>query len=180
VHVNHLAVRLAPGDTRAAMDHLEAVWGRFAAHRPFSFRFLDDVYDRLYRNERQVGQVVTLFAGLAIFVACLGLFGLAAFTAEQRTKEIGVRKVLGATVLNLVGLLTKDFVVLVLVAFAVAVPVAWLAMSRWLDGFAYRIEVGPGVFVLAGALVLVIALATVSVHALRAATSDPVEALRYE
>ena len=179
-HANHLAVRLAPGDTRAAMDHLEAVWGRFAAHRPFSFRFLDDVYDRLYRNERQVGQVVSLFAFLAIFVACLGLFGLAAFTAERRTKEIGVRKVLGATVPDLVGLLTKDFVVLVLVAFAVAVPVAWLAMGKWLDGFAYRIEVGPGVFVLAGALVLVIALATVSVHALRAATSDPVEALRYE
>jgi len=180
VHANHLAVRLAPGDTRAAMDHLEAVWGRFAAHRPFSFRLLDDVYDRLYRNERQVGQVVSVFAFLAIFVACLGLFGLAAFTAERRTKEIGVRKVLGATVPNLVGLLTKDFVVLVLVAFAVAVPVAWLAMSHWLDGFAYRIEVGPGVFVLAGVLVLVIALATVSYHALRAATTDPVKALRYE
>jgi putative ABC transport system permease protein len=180
VHANHLAVRLAPGDTRAAMDHLEAVWGRFAAHRPFAFRFLDDVYDRLYRNERQVGQVVSVFAFLAIFVACLGLFGLAAFTAEQRTKEIGVRKVLGATVPNLVGLLTKDFVVLVLVAFAVAVPVAWLAMSTWLDGFAYRIEVGPGVFATTALLLLVIALATVGTQALRAATADPVQSLRSE
>ena len=178
--VNHLAVRLAPGDTRAAMNQIEAVWGRFAAHRPFSYRFLDDVYDRLYRNERQVGQVVSLFAFLAIFVACLGLFGLAAFTAERRTKEVGVRKVLGATVPNLIGLLTRDFVVLVGVAFVVAAPVAWLAMRAWLDGFAYRITVGPGVFLAAGALLLVIALVTVGTQAFRAATTDPVKALRYE
>ncbi len=178
--VFHLAVRLAPGDTRAALDGLEAVWGRFAAHRPFSYRFLDDVYDRLYRNERQLGQIISVFAFLAIFVACLGLFGLASFTAERRTKEIGVRKVLGASVPNLVALLTKDFVVLVLVAFAVAVPVAWLATSRWLEGFAYRIEVGPGVFLGAGAVVLTIALVTVGGQAFRAATTDPVKALRYE
>jgi putative ABC transport system permease protein len=179
-HVRNLAVRLAPGDTRAAMEHAEAVWGQFAAHRPFSYRFLDDVYDRLYRNERQVGRVVSIFAGLAIFVACLGLFGLAAFTAERRRKEVGIRKVLGATVPNLVGLLARDFVVLVAVAFAVAAPVAWLVMERWLDGFAYRIAVGPGVFLVAGAALLVVALATVSTQALRAATADPVRSLRSE
>jgi putative ABC transport system permease protein len=179
-HVRNLAVRLAPGDTRAAMDHVEAVWGQFAAHRPFSYRFLDDVYDRLYRNERQVSHVVSIFAGLAIFVACLGLFGLAAFTAERRTKEVGIRKVLGATVPHLVGLLARDFVALVLVAFAVAAPVAWFVMDRWLDGFAYRIAVGPGVFLGAGAALLCIALATVSTQALRAATADPVRSLRSE
>ena len=177
---NHLIVRLAPGDTRAGMDHLEAVWGQFASHRPFSYRFLDDVYDQLYRNEQQLGQIAGVFAFLAIFVACLGLFGLVSFTAEKRTREIGIRKVLGASVMGLVGLLSKDFLALVAVAFVLAIPVAWYAMSRWLDGFAYRIDLGPGVFLLAGGLALVVALATVSVQALRAATADPVQSLRYE
>ena len=178
--VYHLAVRLAPGDTRAAMEHVEAVWGRFAAHRPFSYRFLDDVYDRLYRTERQMGQVMSVFAFLAVFVACLGLFGLAAFTAERRRKEIGVRKVLGASVPGLVALLSKDFAWLVVAAFAVAAPVAYLLMSRWLDGFAYRISLGPLVFIVAGVAALAVALVTVGYHAFRAASADPVRALRYE
>ncbi len=179
-NVFHLAVRLAPGDTRAGMDHLEAVWGQFAAHRPFSYRFLDDVYDRLYRNEEQLGRIVSIFAFLAIFVACLGLFGLASFTAERRTKEVGVRKVLGATVPNLVLLLAKDFVALVAVAFVIAVPLVWFGLSQWLDGFAYRIGLGPEPFLIAGVLLFAIALLTVSTQALRAATTDPVKALRYE
>ncbi|MGB3541653.1 ABC transporter permease, partial [Rubrivirga sp.] len=165
--VHHLAVRLAPGDTRAAMADLEAAWGQFASHRPFAYRFLDDVYDGLYRSEQRLGDIVSLFAGLAILVACLGLFGLAAFTAQQRTKEIGVRKVLGATVPNLVALLTKDFVALVGVAFAISVPLAWVGMSRWLDGFAYHVTLGPAPFLAAGALLVVVALATVSAQALR-------------
>ncbi len=176
--VYNLTARLAPGQTEAGMDDLEAVWGQFASHRPFSYRFMDDVYDGLYRSEQRLGQIVSVFAFLAIFVACLGLFGLAAFTAQQRTKEIGVRKVLGATVLNLVALLTKDFVVLVAVAFVVAVPLTWIGVSRWLDGFAYHIVLGPVPFLAAGTLLLVIALATVSTQALRAATADPVRALR--
>ncbi|NNF59006.1 MAG: FtsX-like permease family protein [Rhodothermaceae bacterium] len=180
VHVNHLAVRLAPGETQAGMDHLEAVWGQFAAHRPFSYRFLDDVYDQLYRNEERLGRIVSIFAFLAIFVACLGLFGLASFTAERRTKEVGVRKVLGATVPDLVLLLAKDFVVLVAVAFVIAVPVVWFGLSQWLDGFAYRVGLGPEPFLIAGALLFTIALLTVSTQALRAATTDPVKALRYE
>ena len=176
--VGTLAVRLAPGQTDAGMDALEAVWAQFASHRPFSYRFLDDVYDGLYRSEQQLGRIVSVFAFLAIFVACLGLFGLAAFTAQQRTKEIGVRKVLGATVPNLVALLTKDFVGLVAVAFVVAMPLAWLGVARWLDGFAYHVGLGPVPFLLAGALLLAVALATVSTQALRAATADPVRALR--
>jgi len=176
--VYSLTVRLAPGQTEAGMDHLEAVWGQFASHRPFAYRFLDDVYDGLYRSEQTLGRIVSVFAFLAIFVACLGLFGLAAFTAQQRKKEIGVRKVLGATVPNLVGLLTKDFVVLVAVAFVVAIPLAYIGMARWLDGFAYSTGLGPMPFVLAGALLLGVALVTVSSQALRAATADPIRALR--
>ena len=176
--VYNLTVRLAPGQTEAGMDHLEAVWGQFASHRPFAYRFLDDVYDGLYRSERTLGRIVGVFAFLAIFVACLGLFGLAAFTAQQRKKEIGVRKVLGASVPNLVGLLTKDFVALVAVAFVVAIPLAYLGMARWLEGFAYNTGLGPAPFVLAGGLLLAVALLTVSSQALRAATADPIRALR--
>lgn len=179
-HVANLVVRLAPGDPRAAMAHVGAVWAEFAAHRPFSYRFLDDVYDGLYRNDERLGRLAALFAGLALFVACLGLFGLASFTAERRTKEVGIRKVLGATVPGLVGLLTRDFAALVAIAFVIGAPVAWLVASRWLDGFAYRIALGPGLFVLAGVALLLIAVLTVSTQALRAATSDPVKALRYE
>ena len=178
--VGALTVRLAPGATRAGMEHVEAVWGQFAPHRPLSYRFLDDVYDQLYQSDQRLGRVVSVFAFLALFVAGLGLFGLAAFTAQQRTKEIGVRKVLGATVPALVGLLTKDFVGLVAVAVLVAAPLAWLGASRWLSGFAYHVALGPVPFIVAGAVLLAVALATVSGQALRAASADPIRALRSE
>ncbi len=177
---NHLIVRLAPGNTRAAMTHLETVWGQFAAHRPFTYRFLDDVYNRLYRSEQQLGQVLSAFVVLALLVACLGLFGLASFTAEKRTREIGVRKVLGASIPSIIALLSKDFVKLVGIAFLVGLPVAYFLMQRWLDDYAYRIELGASVFVLAGVLALGIALMTVSYQALKAALADPVKSLRYE
>ncbi len=175
-----LAVRLAPGDVPAALARLETVWKRVVPEQPFAFHFLDGALDAQYRQEARLGQIVRVAAGLAVLIACLGLFGLAALAAARRTKEIGVRKVLGASVPDLVVLLAKDFALLVLVGFGVAAPVAWLAMSRWLDGFAYRIGLGPGLFLLAGVLTLVVALLTVSVHALRAATADPVQSLRYE
>ena len=178
--VYNLVVRLGPGDPAAATQALAAVWAGFAGDQPFAVRFLDDVYDRLYRSDQQLGRIVSVFAGLAIVVACLGLFGLAAFTAQQRRKEIGVRKVLGASVPGLVGLLTKDVVVLVVVAFAVAVPLAWLAIARWLDGFAYHVGLGVSPFLASGALLLAVALATVGGQALRAATADPVRSLRSE
>lgn len=178
--VFNLVVRLEPGDTGAAMGRVEAVWGRFAGDQPFAARFLDDVYDRLYQSDQQLGRIVSVFAGLAIFVACLGLFGLASFTAQQRTKEIGVRKVLGASVPRLVGLLTREVVGLVAVAFALAVPLAWLGLARWLDGFAYHVDLGLLPFAAAGAVLLLVALLTVGGQALRAATADPVRALRSE
>ncbi len=175
-----VAARLAPEDVRAGVAHLEAVAARFAPGEPFAYEFLDDAFDAMYRSEERLARVFGLFAGLAIFVACLGLFGLAAFTAERRTKEIGIRKVLGAGVGHLVLLLSKEFAALVAVALVVAGPLAYLAVARWLEDFAYRAEIGPGVFLFAGGLALALALVTVSYHAVRAATADPVQALRYE
>ena len=176
--VYSLTARLAPGQTRAGLDHLEAVWGAFASHRPFRYRFLDEVQAELYRGEQRLGRVVGVFAGLAVLVACLGLFGLAAFTAQQRTKEIGVRKVLGATVADVVALLTREVVALVTLAVGVALPLAWVAAGRWLDGYAYHVGLGPGPFLATAALLLAVAVVTVGGHALRAARADPVRALR--
>jgi putative ABC transport system permease protein len=175
-----VSVRVASGEYAAALDHLRATWGAFAPGYAFSYRFLDEDFGRLYRDEERLGQLFGFFAGVALFIACLGLFGLAAYTAERRRKEIGVRKVLGASVSQIVRLLAGEFARLVLVGFVIAVPAAYLVMARWLGDFAYRIGLGPGVFVLAGALALTLALVTVSIQAFRAATADPVQSLRYE
>ncbi len=177
---NHLLVRVRPEHLDETLAHLETTWTAFSPSRTFSYSFLDDDFDRLYRADDRTGAIVGIFSGLAIFIACLGLFGLAAFTAEQRTKEIGVRKVLGASVPDLVALLSKDFLRLVGIAFVVAMPVAYFAMDRWLADFAYRIDMPWWAFLAAGGVALVLTLATVSTHAMRAATRDPVKALRYE
>ncbi len=173
-------VRLQPGPLPTAMAAIEAAWTRVAPDRPFNFAFLDDQLDAQYRDEQRLGEIVRVASWLAVLIACLGLFGLAALTTQQRTKEIGVRKVLGAGVPGLVALLSKDFATLVLIAFVVAAPVAYFLMGNWLEGFAYRVTLGPGVFLLAGGLALFIALLTVSYQALRAATADPVKSLRSE
>jgi putative ABC transport system permease protein len=174
------ALRLAPGDEGETVAGLERAWAEVAPHLPFSYTFLDETFDEQYRADAQFGQLFGVFAGLAILVACLGLFGLASYTATQRTKEIGVRKVLGASEAGIVALLSRDVVRLVLVAFLVSAPVAYLVMGRWLEGFAYRVPVSPLLFVAAGLAALLLALSTVSYQAVRAATADPVKALRYE
>ncbi len=173
-------MRLAGGEIEAGLEAPRATWGRFVTGRPLLYSFLDDQLAALYEAEQHLAQIFFVFVLLAILIACLGLFGLAAFTAQQRTKEIGIRKVLGASVPSIVALLSKDFLKLVLVAFVIAMPVAYYAMSTWLEDFAYRIDLGPWVFVGAGVLALVIALATVSSQALRAAWANPVKALRSE
>ncbi|MEM0962043.1 MAG: ABC transporter permease [Bacteroidota bacterium] len=175
-----LMTRVQPGQTSEAVASLEATYASFDPDYPFEYQFLDEGIEAMYRSEAMTGALMRVFAIVALFVAGLGLLGLVAFTADQRRKEIGVRKVLGASVPTLVGLLTKDFMVLVMVAFALATPFAYVGMSRWLDGFAYRADLGPMPFVLAGALLLVVTLATVSALALRAAAADPVRALRPE
>ena len=178
--VNHVAVRLRPGNVRAGLAQVEAAWQATNPGDPFDYFFLDSFLEAQYRTEAQLGQVFGGFTVLALLIAAFGLFGLAAFTATQRTKEIGVRKVLGAGVFGLVALLSKDFVRLVVIAFVVAGPVAYLAMQRWLADFAYRIDLSVGVFLLAGGLALAVALAAVSYHAVKVARTDPVKSLRYE
>jgi putative ABC transport system permease protein len=172
--------RVQPGSADEVVGALRAAWTEAYADALFEVRFADASFDAAYRSEERLGTLFTVFAGLAIFIACLGLFGLAAYAAEQRRKEIGVRKVLGATVPDIVLLLTRDFVVLVVAASLLAAPIAWLAMDRWLDDFAYRVEIGPLLFIGAGLVAIVIALATVAGQAARAAATDPVDALRSE
>lgn len=148
-----------------------------AIHR---YAFADEQFDLQYRNDERFGTLFGLFAALAIFIACLGLFGLAAFTAQKRTKEIGVRKVLGASVGGLVALLSKDFLGLVLAAFVIAAPEAYYVMNRWLEDFAYHIDMSWPIFLLAGLTALGIALLTVSYQSIKAALANPVKSLRYE
>ena len=147
---------------------------------PFSYEFLDQGFDNMYRAEQRVGKIAITFAVLAILIACLGLFGLATYMAEQRTKEIGIRKVLGASVSNMVAMLSKDFLKLVAISFVLAVPLAWWAMYKWLQDFAYRVNISWWVFVLAGAIALAIAIVTVSFQAIKAALANPVKSLRAE
>jgi putative ABC transport system permease protein len=177
---DYLTLRLSGENLQQTMAEVESAWQRLAPQRPFDYRFLDEAFGAQYRAEQRFNRIVGSFSLLAIFIACLGLFGLASFAAERRIKEIGIRKVLGATVPNVIGLLSKDFVTLVLLANLLAWPVAWYAMQNWLQNFAYRVDIGWWVFVLAGGLAFVIALLTVSAQAIRAALANPVEALRYE
>ena len=173
-----LFVRTAPGETQAALAHVEALAERLAPEAPFDYTFLDARFEAMYRSEQIISRLAFVFASVALFIACLGLFGLAAFAAQQRRTEIGIRKVLGASLGHLFGLFSGDFLKLVALAFALASPVAYLVADAWLDGFAYRIEMGLGIFVAAGSLALVIALATVSIQALRIAQVDPARSLR--
>ena len=159
---------------------IEVKWKSMAPGIPFSYRFMDESFSRMYLSEQRVGKIAMIFSILAILIACLGLFGLATFIAEQRTKEIGIRKVLGASVNGIVQLLSKDFVRLVLIAFVIAAPFAWWAMNKWLQDFAYRVDVSWWIFLLSAGIALFIALATVSFQAIKAALTNPVKNLRTE
>nr|WP_245590619.1 FtsX-like permease family protein [Adhaeribacter aquaticus] len=163
-----------------ALAHIEKTWHQFLPGRPFDYQFLDESFGQLYEAEQRQGKLFLLFAGMAILIACLGLFGLASFATEQRTKEIGIRKVLGATVSGLVGMLSKDLLKLVLVANLLAWPLAWYGMEKWLQDFAYRTTISWWVFGVAGLLALFIALMTVSFHAFKAAMANPVKSLNCE
>jgi len=177
---SYLAVRFRAGNVREGITAVQKLWKEFVPASPLEYSFLDQNYQKLYDNEQRMSQVFTAFSVFSILIACLGLFGLASFVAQQKTKEIGIRKVLGASVAGIVGLMSKDFIKLVLVANLLAWPIAYYAMNRWLQDFAYRIDIGLWVFALAGGVALVIALLTVSTQAIKAALANPVEALRYE
>ncbi|GAB4047280.1 ABC transporter permease [Spirosoma litoris] len=172
--------RISSTDLPAVVKQIEAKWKQIAPGQPFSYQFMDDSFDEMYRAEQRIGTIALTFAALAILIACLGLFGLAAFMAEQRTKEIGVRKVLGASVTSIIGLLSKDFLKLVFISIIIASPIAWYAMSRWLNDFAYKIDIEWWMFALAGLLAVGIALLTVSFQSIKAALMNPVKSLRSE
>ena len=173
-------IRIAAGKTTEAIAGLETVFKKFNPGYPFEHSFLDERFERMYRSEMVMGSLATYFALLAVFISCLGLFGLASFTAEQRTKEIGIRKVLGASLANLVVLLSRDFIRLVVVAFTLSTPLAYYFMNGWLNDFAYHIHLDWSVFVVAGLSALFIAWLTVSYQAMKVASANPVESLRYE
>jgi len=174
-----LALRVE-GDLRHLVAQVEEDWHRMAPSQPFSYVFMDDEFNSMYQTEQRMGGISLSFSLLAIFIACLGLFGLAAYAAEQRTREIGIRKVLGATVGGIVSLLSRDFLRLVVVSAVIAFPLSWWAMHHWLQDFAYRVTIGWEIFLLAMLVAVGIALLTVSVQALRAALANPVKSLRSE
>lgn len=173
-------IKLAVGGIDETLAHIESVMAEWDAPYPFTYQFFDEQFDSLHRAEERTASLLTYFAILAIFIACLGLVGLTSHTATQRTKEIGVRKVLGATASRIVLMLTSDIARLVIIAFVIASPLAWYAMSKWMENFAYDAGIGWSVFAVSAAVTLAIALMTVSYHSLRAALTDPVKALRYE
>jgi putative ABC transport system permease protein len=175
-----ISVRVGSEGLNTTLTFLEATWRQFTPDGAFEHFFIDGSFAQLHRADQRMGEMIGYFAALSIAIACLGLFGLAAFASQQRTKEIGIRKVLGASVAGIVGLMSKDFVKLVLVANLISWPLAYFAMNRWLQDFAYHIDIGIGIFLLSGALALAIALLTVSFQAIKAALANPVEALRYE
>jgi putative ABC transport system permease protein len=156
------------------------VWRTFLPDDPFEYNFLDDSFNQLYKGDQQTSSLIFVFALIAVFVSSLGLFGLAAFTAEQRIKEIGIRKTLGATVTGITTLLSKDFVKLVFIAIVMGVPIAWWAMNKWIENFASRTNIDWWMFALAGLIAIFIALASVSFQAIKAAMANPVKSLRTE
>jgi len=177
----YVNVRLNPAmSASAAIKRIQPIFDRYNPAFPFLYKFADTEYAKKFNYEELVGNLAAIIAVIAIFISCLGLFGLASFTAEQRVKEIGVRKVLGASVLNLWQLLSKDFVKLVLISCVIAIPVAYYFMNEWLKGYDYKISIGVGVFVMVIALSIVITLVTVSFQAIRAATANPTKSLRTE
>jgi putative ABC transport system permease protein len=175
-----ISVKLAGSDVTGSIAWLEKTWKQYLPEVPFEYTFLDERFDQLYKAEQQQGSLFTTFSGIAIFIACLGLFGLSAFTINQRMKEIGVRKVLGASTSSIVSMLSKDFLRLVAIASIIAFPIAFYAMNRWLGDFAYRIPIEWWIFLAAGALAAAIALVTISLQAIKAALANPVKALRSE
>ena len=161
-------------DAPRAIAAMEKQWKKYNAGFPFTYAFLDETFNNLYKAEEQTGLLYNIFAAIAIFISCLGLLGLAAYTAQVRTREIGVRKVLGASVPGIIALLAKDFLKLVFIAIALAIPLAWYAMNNWLQDFAYKISIGWQVFILSGSIAIVIAIVTISFQSIKASLVNPV------
>lgn len=175
-----ILVKISTTDIPGILHQLKDRWSAFGLETPFSYSFLDDRFQKTYESEQNAGKLLGIFAGLTIFVACMGLLGLAMFTAQQRTKEIGIRKVLGASVSNIVTLLSKDFIKLVMIAFVIASPLAWFLMNKWLQDFAYRTNISVWIFAAAAGLSILIAFFTISIQSIKSALANPVKSLRTE
>jgi putative ABC transport system permease protein len=176
----NLIVKTTGNNIAGTISFIESKWKELAPHRPFEYRFMDEDFQKLYSSEMRTGKVFTIFAGIAILLACLGLFGLAVYATQQRIKEIGIRKVLGASVSGITVLLSSKFLGLIAIAFLVASPISWFVMHKWLEDFAYRVDISWWVFAIAGLSVLLITLITVGFQAIKAAVSNPVKSLRSE
>ena len=177
---NNFTVKLSGNNIKGTIGSVEKLWGKFSLERPFEYVFLDESFARLYSSEARFQKAFISLVILGIMIACLGLLGLATYAAQQRVKEIGIRKTLGASVMNVVGLLSKDFLKLVVVALVISIPIAWYGMNKWLQDFHYRINMQWWIFVLAGVLAIVIAFVTISFQTIRAARANPVKSLRTE
>ena len=178
--LNRILVNIKGDHIPSTIASLEKTWKEVAPQRPFMYHFLNQSFNEQYVADQHFGSLFSLFSCLAILIACLGLFGLATFTAQQRTKEIGIRKVLGASVFGIVSMINKEFLKLLFIAIFIAVPLCIWVMSQWLDDFAYRISISPGIFILTAIVALFIALATISWQSIKAALANPVWALRNE
>jgi putative ABC transport system permease protein len=176
----NVAIKVRPGDHKSTLDAISKVWSETVQDEPFVYSFLDEALTDTYRSEQKLAEIFTWFCGLAIFVASLGLFALASFSAERRMKEFGVRKVMGASETSLVMLMYREFIVLIVIAFMIASPLAWYFGNEWLSNFAYREEIGPMAYGLSILLIVVIALTTVGYHSISAARTNPVKVLRSE
>ena len=174
------SIKISGDDVQSTLNEIKETWTSYVTDWPFEYDFLDDHFEELYRSDQQMSAVVTIMAGLSILIACMGLFGLAAITTEKRTKEIGIRKVLGANLYQINISLSKNFILLVLVSFVLFIPITILVLNYWLQNFAYRIELSPFIFISGGLISISIALATVSYHTVRSAVRNPVDTLRYE
>ena len=177
--VGYIAMRIRPNDIPGTIAFVKNTWKKLTTY-PINYSFLDEDFDKMYRNEERLSQIVSWFASLAIIVASLGLFGLAAYVVEQRKKEIGIRKVLGASIPGVVAHLSREFLALVVIANLIAWPAAFFLMRSWLQDFAYRISLSAGPFLLAGLAAVLVAFATVSYQSIRAARANPVDSLKYE
>ena len=177
---NQAGIKLITADISSAMGSIEKTWNQIFPEFVFEYKFLDDKIESFYQQESQLSQLYKIFAVIAIFLSCLGLYGLASFMAVQRIKEVGIRKVLGATATSIVYLFSKEFIILISIAFLIATPLAWYFMNKWLQDYVYRIDISWWIFIAGGVASIIIALATVSFQAIKAAVSNPVESLRTE
>ena len=175
-----VSVKISGADTKSVVSYVTAVWKNFAPNQPVRYSFLDESFENMYADVQRTASIFTSFAILAIIIACLGLFALSAFMAEQRNKEIGIRKVLGASVSGITAMLSKDFVKLVIISIVIATPVAYWAMTKWLQDFAYRISISWWMIAVAGLAAILIALLTISFQSIKAALVNPVRSLRSE